>query len=79
MATISAESFSKIKQLVQTHYMAFGGMPYGLTVRVNITRRRFGVGCQGMLKLAEFIMSDMVYGIERIAALEKPAPRIPTS
>ena len=54
-------------------------MPYGLAVKMDITQQRFGVGCRDTLKLAEFIMPDLVYGIECIVALKKSAlePRCP--
>ena len=57
--------------------MTIGGMPYDFTVKLDITRQRFSVGSRGMLKLTEFIMLDMIYVMERIASLEKSAPKIP--
>jgi hypothetical protein len=75
---ITAESFAKVKQLIQTHHMTIGGVLCGLTAKMDNWLQRFGVGYRGMIKLAEFIMSDMIYGIERISGLEKSAPKIPT-
>ena len=66
-----------MKQLIQPHHKTIGGMPYDFTVKLDITRQRFRVCSRGMLKLTEFIMLDMIYVMERIASLEKSAPKIP--
>lgn len=73
---ITAESFSKVKRLIQAHHTTVGGVLCGLTVKMDSWMEKFGDGRGGMVKRAEFIMSDMTHGMERISHIEKSAPKI---
>ncbi len=72
---ITAESFAKIKTLIQSHHVTVGGVLCGLSVKLNNWQEKVG-NSSGLVKRADFIMSDMLQGIERIAAIEATAPKI---
>lgn len=73
---ITADSFDKVKRLIEAHHTTVGGVLCGLTVKMDSWMERFGDGRGGMVKRAEFIMSDMTHGMERISSIEKSAPKI---
>ena len=73
---ITAESFARVKQLIQAHHTTVGGVLCGLSVKMDSWTEKFGEGRGGMVKRAEFIMSDMTQGMERILKIEQSAPKI---
>jgi hypothetical protein len=72
---ITAASFAKIKNLIQSHHVTVGGVLCGLSVKLNTWQDKIG-SKGGLVKRADFITSDMMQGIERIAAIEATAPKI---
>lgn len=73
---ITAESFAKVKKLIESHHMTVGGVLCGLSVKMESWARKFGDGSGGMVNRAEFIMSDMTQGLEQIRKIEDSAPKI---
>ncbi len=72
---ITAESFAKVKTMIQSHHVTVGGVLCGLSVKMNSWQEQFGNG-GGLVRKADFIMSEMRQGIERITAIEQSAPKI---
>lgn len=72
---ITAESFAKVKTMIQSHHVTVGGVLCGLSVKMNSWQEQFGNG-GGLVRRADFIMSEMMQGIERIAKIEASAPKI---
>ncbi|MFT6582582.1 MAG: hypothetical protein ACJAU6_003028 [Alphaproteobacteria bacterium] len=73
---ITAESFSRVKQLIQAHHTTVGGVLCGLSVKMDIWTDKFSDGRGGMVKRAEFIMADMTQGLEQILKIEQSAPKV---
>lgn len=74
---ISAERFGKLKELIKGYHTTIGGVLCALTVKMNAWARLFPspeVG--GPVKRAEFIMSQMKPGMERIQRIDDAAPML---
>ncbi len=74
---ISAERFRKVEALITTYHTTIGGTLCALTVKISAWQALFprrGVGSPP--KKAEFIMSEMRHGLEKIVQIEKSAPRV---
>lgn len=72
---ITAESFSKVKRMIESHHVTVGGVLCGLSVKMNSWQEQFGAG-GGLVRRADFVMSEMIQGIERIVKIEASAPKI---
>lgn len=72
---ITAESFAKVKTMIQSHHVTVGGVLCGLSVKMNSWQDSFGKG-GGLVAKGDFIASEMLQGIERIAAIENSAPKM---
>ena len=72
---ITAESFAKIKAMIQSHHVTVGGVLCGLSVKMNSWHEQFGNG-GGLVAKGDFILSEMRQGIERIVEIENSAPKI---
>ena len=72
---ITAESFAKVKTMIQSHHVTVGGVLCGLSVKMNSWHEQFGNG-GGLVAKGDFISSEMRQGIERIVEIEKSAPKI---
>ncbi len=73
---INAESFSKVKNLISSHHMTVGGVLCGLSVKMTMWNERFGSGRGGPQTRADFVLSEMRHGIEKIVEIEARAPKI---
>lgn len=71
---LSAESFGKFKKLIESHHTTVGGVLCGLSVKMDIWDDASGHGSYGPVRQAEFIMSHMRGGMERIEQIEKAGP-----
>jgi hypothetical protein len=71
---INAESFSRVKGVISSHHSTIGGVLCGLMVKMSswdeIGRRG------GPQYRADFLMSEMRHGIEKIAEVEASAPKV---
>lgn len=72
---ITAESFAKVKTMIQSHHVTVGGVLCGLSVKMNSWQEQFGAG-GGLVRRADFVMSEMMQGIEKIAKIEESAPKM---
>lgn len=72
---ITAESFAKVKKLIYSHHATVGGVLCGLTVKMNSWSEKFAHG-GGLVRRGDFVMSDMMQGMDRIAKIEASAPRM---
>ena len=73
---LTAHSFQKVRSMIESHHATVGGVLCGLTVKMNIWEERLGDRAVGPVQRAEFIMSHMRSGIERIKKIEDSAPSI---
>jgi hypothetical protein len=77
---INAETFHKVKILIENNHTMIGGILCGLSVKLEGWSVRFGKGDHGVLRQSEFIMSEMRQGMEDLLAIapaEPPAARSP--
>jgi hypothetical protein len=69
---ISQEEFQVVKNMVERHHVTIGAALCGLTVKMNAFARAFPhARAGGPIKRADFMMSDMIQGIEIIRDAEK--------
>jgi hypothetical protein len=76
---ISAERFRRVEALITAYHTTIGGVLCAMTVKMDAWQKAFprrNVGSP--LKKAEFIMSDMRHGLEKMIAIEKAAPQVAT-
>lgn len=73
---INAESFSRVKRLISSHHSTIGGVLCGLGVKMSMWNDRFGDGRGGPQARADFILSEMRHGIEKIVQVEASAPKV---
>jgi hypothetical protein len=71
---INADTFHRVKMLIEYNHTTIGGMLCGLSVKLGGWAERFGRGDHGVLRQAEFIMSEMRHGMEELLALKAVAP-----
>lgn len=72
---LSTEKFRVIEQIIKSYHTTLGGVLCALTVKMdawaeNFPRRENG----GPVKRADFIMTDMKHGMERIRQLDAASP-----
>jgi hypothetical protein len=74
---LTAERFRKIEALIKSYHVSIGGVLCALSVKMNAWRRLFPTpNASGPMRRAEFIMSDMRQGIDRIRAFKDTAPML---
>jgi hypothetical protein len=74
---ISAEKFRKVEALITAYHTTIGGVLCAMTVKVDAWQKTFPRRNAGSPpKKAEFIMSEMRQGLEKMIAIEKAAPRL---
>ena len=73
---INAESFSRVKRLISSHHSTIGGVLCGLAVKMSIWNERFSDGRGGPQARADFVLSEMRHGIEKIVEVEASAPKV---
>ena len=74
---ISAERFRRVEALIAAYHTTIGGVLCAMTVKMHAWQKNFprrNVGSPP--KKAEFIMSDMRAGLDKMIAIERAAPRI---
>jgi hypothetical protein len=74
---ISAERFRRVEALITAYHTTIGGVLCAMTVKMDAWQKNFprrNVGSPP--KKAEFIMSDMRHGLEKMIAIEKAAPKM---
>jgi hypothetical protein len=72
---LSAESFRKIEELITSYHTIIGGILCALTVKMFAWRKLFpNKNSGGPLRRAEFVMTDMRQGMNRIRKLEDSSP-----
>ncbi len=75
-SNINAESFSRVKRLISSHHSTVGGVLCGLAVKMSLWNERFSDGRGGPQARADFVLSEMRHGIEKIAEVEASAPSV---
>ncbi len=73
---LSAESFRRVRSLIESHHSTVGGVLCGLSLKMKVWDEKVGGGRCGPVQRAEFIMSHMRSGMDRIKEIEDSAPKI---
>ena len=73
---INAESFSRVKRIISSHHSTIGGVLCGLAVKMSMWNDRFADGRGGPQARADFVLSEMRHGIEKIVEVEASAPKV---
>jgi len=74
---ISAERFHKVEQLISSYHTTIGGVLCSLSVKMEAWARLFpNPSAGGPGKRAEFIMSEMRQGMDKIQKIEDSAPML---
>lgn len=76
-SNITAESFHRLKSMIEGSHMTVGGVLCGLSVKLEAWHERFGVREAGLISQAEFIMSDMRQGMDLLLAISVEPIEIP--
>ena len=72
---ISAERFRRVENLVSSYHITIGGVLCALSVKMNAWDRLFpNIDAGGPGRRAEFILSEMRQGIEKMQKVEDSAP-----
>ncbi|MBL4691198.1 MAG: hypothetical protein JKY68_07030 [Rhodospirillales bacterium] len=76
---ISAERFRRVEQLISSYHTTIGGVLCSLSVKMEAWARLFPTpSAGGPGKRAEFIMSEMKQGMDKIQKIEDSAPMLST-
>lgn len=74
---VSADRFRKVETLIQSYHTTIGGTLCALTVKMETWSKTFGhKKAGGPAKRAEFIMTGMRQGMEKIQHIENAAPAL---
>ena len=74
---ISAERFRKVEELISSYHTTISGVLCSLSVKMDAWARLFPTpSVSGPGKRAEFIMSEMKQGMEKIQTIEDSAPML---
>jgi len=74
---ISAERFRKVEQLISSYHTTIGGVLCSLSVKMGAWSKLFPTPSSGGPgKRAEFMMSEMKQGMDKIAHIEDSAPML---
>jgi len=74
---ISADRFRKVEDLISSYHTTIGGVLCSLSVKMDAWARLFPTPSSGGPgKRAEFIMSEMKQGMEKIQKIEDSAPML---
>ena len=76
-SNITAESFHKLKSMIESSHTTVGGILCGLSVKLNAWYDRFGGRDAGLVSQSEFIMSDMRQGMDLLIAISIPPIEVP--
>lgn len=74
---LSAERFQRVRTLIRDYHTTIGGVLCALSVKMNAWAKLFpDRNTGGPVRRAEFIMSEMKQGIDRIGKIEDSAPML---
>jgi hypothetical protein len=74
---LSADRFRKVEALIRSYHTSIGGILCALSVKMNAWAKLFpDASAGGPVRRAEFIMSEMRQGIDRIQKIEDSAPML---
>jgi hypothetical protein len=72
---LSAERFRKVEALIKSYHTSIGGVLCALSVKMDAWSKLFpNQNSGGPIRRAEFVMSEMKQGIEKIKAIKNDAP-----
>ena len=72
---LSAERFRKVEALIKSYHTSIGGVLCALSVKMDAWSKLFpNPNAGGPMRRAEFVMTEMKQGIEKIKAIKNDAP-----
>ena len=74
-ADINAETFRRLRELIQAHHTTIGGVLCGLVLKMDLWKARFPERKGGPLKRVEFFRSEILPGLSHIKDIEREAAR----
>ena len=75
--SVSADRVRKVESLIKGYHTTIGGQLCALTVKIQAWARAFpSKNAGGPARRAEFLMSEMRQGIERVRVFEANAPSL---
>jgi hypothetical protein len=74
---ISADKFRQVERLIRAYHTNLGGILCALTVKMDAWDNQFpNPAAGGLVRRADFILTDMRHGLEKLKQIEAGAPRI---
>jgi len=73
---LSRERYGVLRQVIQSHHHTVGGILCGLSVKLERWHTDFPTATGSPNKRVDFLLAEMVPGLEKIRALEKSAPKL---
>jgi hypothetical protein len=71
---LSRERYGVLRQLIQSHHRSVGGILCGLSVKLERWHADFPHATGGPNKRVDWLLAEMVPGLEKIRTLERQAP-----
>jgi hypothetical protein len=71
---LSQDRYVELRLVIQGHYLCIAGMLCGLSSKMDAWREKFPTGGGSPNNRKDFVMTEMVPGLDLIRALEKDAP-----
>ena len=75
---LSADKFRNVEKTIKSYHTTIGGALCTLSVKMDAWNIKFPSSkAGGPIKRSDFIMSDMIHGIDKILEMERKAPPLP--
>lgn len=76
-ADLSRERYGLLRSVILSHHQVVGGILCGLSVKIERWHTEFPTGAGSPNKRTDWLLSEMVPGLDKIRALERQAPKLP--
>lgn len=73
---LSKDRYAELRQLIQSHHHTVGGVLCGLSVKVDRWSQDFPNGGGSPNKRFDWLVAEMVPGLDKIRTLQKEAPKL---
>src|SRR3546814_19515279 len=75
--SLSRERYGLLRSVILSHHQVVGGILCGLSVKIERWHAEFPTGAGSPNKRTDWLLSEMVPGLDKIRALERSAPKLP--
>ena len=76
---MTAETFYQLKSMIESGHTTVGGILCGLSVKMGAWHDKFGGREAGLIGQAEFIVSDMLQGMDLLLEISVPPVALPSA